>query len=894
MTDAATTARAGGSSPRTIDASTGYLGSLPADAADRRRAAWIAGLLVAAFLLTAGQASRPLPAVRAFVPAYDASVLVLNLVTALLLHAQYRDLGQRGFLWLACGYLYGGLFALMHGLAFPDAFVAGALFGGEQTTPWMWIMWHGVTPLFAAAYALSMRSPHELPVTPVQESTLHRFAYPATLAVVALMVWVASSAPSWLPVLLNGERYRSTATHWVALGAVGAHVLAIALLVWRTRLHRLVDLWLSVTLLASIIELALSGLLIEGRYQLGFYVGRIYGLLGALFMLGLLMRQALLAHGRLVRASAALRESEHRFRDLFDSMAEAFYVVEAVTDARGRVVDLEFLQENPTARRYVGRDLAGKRLSVAYPDFEHDWIGIVEEVVRSGNAAEFERPSMLTGRYFQYRVFRLEGRPRQAGILFQDIKPRRDAEKALRDSEERFRQFGQASSSALWIRDARTLRMEYMSPAFEAMSGRSCREVAGSGIDSWHAMLHPEDRDCVQRNIQRVLDGERVKHEFRIVQAGTGDIRWVQSTDFPMRDATCRINRIGGIAQDITALKKAQARLLESEACLRSAIQVGRLATWDWNLATGRVAWSEDHYRLEGYEPGEVTPSYEAWIARVHPDDRDGAEAAVQRAMETGEEYVREVRFVHPDGSVRWADARGRFFYDANGAPIRMIGAMIDTTQRREWEEAQRVLVAELQHRTRNLIAVVRSIADRTLRESERMDEFAQVFSERLGALARVQGLLSRLRDGQRVAFDELLGMELAAHLGGEEGAARITTEGPSGVALRSSTVQPLALAIHELITNAVKYGALKDPDGHLHVRWHCQPDDDGRPWLHVDWRETGVTMPDDDAPAPGGGAGRELIERALPYQFGARTTYALTPDGVHCTVAMPISTREA
>ena len=113
-------------------------------------------------------------------------------------------------------------------------------------------------------------------------------------------------------------------------------------------------------------------------------------------------------------------------------------------------------------------------------------------------------------------------------------------------------------------------------------------------------------------------------------------------------------------------------------------------------------------------------------------------------------------------------------------------------------------------------------------------------------------------------------------------------------MALRSSTVQPLALAIHELITNAVKYGALKDPDGHLHVRWHCQPDDDGRPWLHVDWRETGVTMPDDDAPAPGGGAGRELIERALPYQFGARTTYALTPDGVHCTVAMPISTREA
>jgi two-component sensor histidine kinase len=135
--------------------------------------------------------------------------------------------------------------------------------------------------------------------------------------------------------------------------------------------------------------------------------------------------------------------------------------------------------------------------------------------------------------------------------------------------------------------------------------------------------------------------------------------------------------------------------------------------------------------------------------------------------------------------------------------------------------------------------------------------------------------------------------MEFAAHLDAREGSARITTEGPEGVALRSSSVQPLALAIHELITNAIKYGALNDPDGHLHVRWSVESEE-GKPWLHVDWREDGVTMPANDAVPPGGGAGRELIERALPYQFGARTTYALTPDGVHCTVAMPISTHEA
>ncbi len=893
MTDAATAAAMADQSRRTVGASTGYLGALLADRADRRRAAWIGGLLVLAFIVTAGRASLPLPAVPVFVPAYDAAMLVLNIVTALLLHAQYRDLHQRGFLWLACGYVYGGLFALVHGLGFPDALADGALFGGEQTIPWLWTLWHGIAPLFVAAYALSMREPLRPPLPGAREPTLHRVAYPATLALVAALAWATTSVEPGLPVLLDGERYRSAATRWIAIAALGSHAIAMLLLVWSTRLRRIVDLWLCVTLVAATIELALSGLLITGRYQLGFYVGRVYGLLGALFMLTLLMRHALLLHGRFVRASAKLHESERRFRDLFDSMGEAFYVVEALTDADGRVVDLKFLQENPAACHYIGRKVAGRRLSQVHPEFERDWMQIVGDVLDSGRESAFERPSPLTGRYFQYRVFRLEG-PRQVGILFQDIKPRRDAEKALRDSEERFRQFGQASSGALWIRDARTLRMEYMSPAFEAMSGRSCGDIAGSGIESWHAMLHPDDRDTVQRNMQRVLDGERLKQEFRIIQGGTQDIRWIQSTDFPMRDTACRINRIGGIAQDVTALKKAQARLLESEACLRSAIQVGRLATWDWNLTTGKVTWSEDHYRLEGYERGEVTPSYEAWIARVHPEDRDAAEAAVQEAMETGQEYVREVRFVHPDGVVRWADARGRFFYDAAGAPIRMIGAMIDTTQRREWEEAQRVLVAELQHRTRNLIAVVRSIADRTLRESDRMEDFAQVFSERLGALARVQGLLSRLKDGQRVSFDELLGLELAAHLDARAGTARITTEGPDGVALRSSSVQPLALAIHELITNAIKYGALKDPAGHLHVRWRVESEEDDKPWLHMDWRETGVTMPPVEDRPQGGGAGRELIERALPYQFGARTTYALTPDGVHCTVAMPVSTHEA
>jgi two-component sensor histidine kinase len=93
-------------------------------------------------------------------------------------------------------------------------------------------------------------------------------------------------------------------------------------------------------------------------------------------------------------------------------------------------------------------------------------------------------------------------------------------------------------------------------------------------------------------------------------------------------------------------------------------------------------------------------------------------------------------------------------------------------------------------------------------------------------------------------------------------------------------------VAVHELITNAVKYGALKQPNGHLTIRWRQEVSEErSEPWLHVDWKESGVEVP---TSVGGTGQGRKLIERALPYQFGARTTFALEPDGMHCTILLP------
>lgn len=478
---------------------------------------------------------------------------------------------------------------------------------------------------------------------------------------------------------------------------------------------------------------------------------------------------------------------------------------------------------------------------------------------------------------------------RETGDRLRSALERARAEEALHESESRLRQFGEASSDVIWIRDAGSLQWEYLSPAFKAIYGLEVdTALAGDTVANWLGLIVAEDREQAMAGIEQVRKGEQVVIEYRI-ERPDGTMRWLRDTDFPIYGADNRVIRIGGIGQDITEVRLAQARLEQSEERLRSAVEVGRLGLWDWNVVTGDVHWSDEHFRMEGYEVGEVRPSYEAWIARIHPEDSEAAEVALRQAMENGTEFVHEFRTLHPDGSVHWLHGRGRFFYDKFGKPLRMVGSMIDTTDRREWEDRQKVLVAELQHRTRNLIAVVRSTADKTVRSSTDLDDFRKRFRDRLDALARVQGLLSRLKDGvDRVTFDELLQSELSA-MG--DGWDRINLEGPSGIRLRSSTVQTLAMALHELATTAVKYGALSQQDAYLTVSWSFEPDgQNGRPWLHIDWRETGVVMPDADSKPQGTGQGRELIERALPYQLGAKTTYDQTPDGVRCTVSIPVS----
>jgi two-component system CheB/CheR fusion protein len=340
---------------------------------------------------------------------------------------------------------------------------------------------------------------------------------------------------------------------------------------------------------------------------------------------------------------------------------------------------------------------------------------------------------------------------------------------------------------------------------------------------------------------------------------------------------------------DLTAVHQAELAVRESEERLHSLVEGLTQLVWR-AVDTGKWTWSSRQWKEYTGLADEDSREF-GWMSTLHPDDRPIAEAAWAGAAEQGGFDVEYRIRRASDGVYRWFKTRVNPIRNEDGDIVEWIGTSTDINDLRNLQGRQGVLVAELQHRTRNLIGVVRQMAQKTLRGSVSLDDFRDRFRDRLDALARVQGLLSRLNEHDRVTFDELINTELAAQ-GIEAGeVGRVTVEGPSGVRLRSTTVQTLAMALHELMTNAVKYGALGQSAAALTIRWRIEAGLAGdEPWLHVDWRESGVTMPASHVPREGGGQGRELIERALPYQLAARTTYVLENDGVHCTIAMPVS----
>jgi PAS domain S-box-containing protein len=271
------------------------------------------------------------------------------------------------------------------------------------------------------------------------------------------------------------------------------------------------------------------------------------------------------------------------------------------------------------------------------------------------------------------------------------------------------------------------------------------------------------------------------------------------------------------------------------------------------------------------------------WLDAIHPDDREATQKAWHEARIKGEYYVEHRIRRHPDGSYLWHQTRAKPLDNSGSSGSDWVGTMTDIDDLRALQNRQQVLMAELQHRTRNLLSVVQAIANQTLRSSGSLESFKAQFANRLRAISRVQSLLARVED-QAVDLHDLVTAELAAHSIPDAASDKIRIDGPA-VALPATAAQALGLALHELATNAVKYGALSQGDGKLVVSWELK-EKNLTSEVALKWQETGIAIP---ASPKRKGYGRELIERALPYQLNAKTQLDFCPDGVRCEIVVPV-----
>jgi PAS domain S-box-containing protein len=332
---------------------------------------------------------------------------------------------------------------------------------------------------------------------------------------------------------------------------------------------------------------------------------------------------------------------------------------------------------------------------------------------------------------------------------------------------------------------------------------------------------------------------------------------------------------------DAVERARAEAQLRESEERFRTLAEGIPPLVWR-SCDEGRWTWASPQWRdYTGQSQAESRDL--GWLEAVHPEDRARTMAAWHDAHSRGGLDVEcRVRRAS-DGAWRWHQTRA---VPVRGGPTaerpedrvaEWLGTTMDIEELKRLGAQQAVLVAELLHRTRNLLAVVGNVARRSIAPQPGRDEY----DKRLSALGRVQGFLAR-SSAYVVPLRELVEAELQA--AGDGVSDRVTVDGPP-VALPGEGVQAVALALHELATNAVKYGAIAQPAGRLSVSWRVE-DGEGGPRLHIAWKESGVSMP--DGPPARRGYGSELITRALPYQMQAETALEFTPDGVRCRITLP------
>jgi PAS domain S-box-containing protein len=418
------------------------------------------------------------------------------------------------------------------------------------------------------------------------------------------------------------------------------------------------------------------------------------------------------------------------------------------------------------------------------------------------------------------------------GQLHEASARRQAVEELLRQSEVTYRtMFDLSSVGKIEVvpQDGRFLRVN---PAMCTFIGYSEAELLDMTV--WD-ITHPEERERDREPVRRLLSGELPVFdvEKRYLRKD-GTPVWAHTTANVIRDDRGYPLRDIAVIQDIDARKHAEQELQANKDRLELALDAARLGSWQFD--TVRSAFTGDARAKEifGFDVTTAEAPIEDILGRLHPDDVELVLKAIAEALDPADpkRAVNQFRVRGAHGEIRWVETLGRGYFEGTGRErrgVRIVGACQDITERKEREEKEHLLMREINHRAKNMLSVVHAIAHQTATRNP--EDFIARFSERIQALSANQDLLVR-NEWNGVEVGDLVRAQLA-HFVGLIG-TRIAVRGPS-LRLRASAAQAIGLALHELATNAGKYGALSTDKGCVAVTWATGGDNFTMNWIESD-----------------------------------------------------------
>ncbi len=386
-------------------------------------------------------------------------------------------------------------------------------------------------------------------------------------------------------------------------------------------------------------------------------------------------------------AEEALRESEVRYRTLFESIDDGFCIIEKVETDPEEPIDFRYLTVNQAFATQTGLGyVQGMTMREVVPEESQGWFDTFDTVLRTGEPVRFELELASTCRILELCAFRVEDEMRRrVAVIFKDISERKQAEEALRESETRLRQIIDLVPHRIFVKNCDGKYLLVNTAAAEGYN-TSVSDLTGK----YQADFHPDEsqlQKMLQDDQDVILKGETKFIPEEPFTNAQGNPHFLQTTKVPFQVPGDKTPAVLGISIDVTDKKRVEEALRENQSRLELALRSAGMGVWSIDLIESKRQFDDHVCHLLGLDPAQFTGTAEEVYKAVHPDNREMLKAALARTIEQEAPFETEYRTVWPDGSVHCIITRGKLFRDETGEPVKVKGLLWDVTEHKLAEE---------------------------------------------------------------------------------------------------------------------------------------------------------------------------------------------------------------